>query len=299
MSRFSAATLDLSRIDRATVFPTLSFEAIREARMADLKARLTAAGIPYDVESLETDPGAILQQSSGYRELLASAAIQDATASVLLAFAVGPHLDRLGDAVRCERLDGESDERYRARIQLAPEAMSTAGTLGGYLYHATKVSTAVRDVGIAVISPRTDDAAVEITVLSTEGTGAPSGDLIAAVRAAVCANDVKLLTDAVIVRGAKVVEYDLKVTLQHLRGPDPAMIRSLAQASLATAANRYKRVGGDVPLSALIAAVHVAGVERAAVEVVSQPYRFADVETLRFQAAHLRSAIINTVLTDA
>lgn len=295
MSRFSAATLDLSRVDRASIFPTLSFEAIREGRMADLKDRLTAAGIPYDVESLETDPGAILQQSSGYRELLAHAAIQDATASVLLAFATGAHLDRLGDPTGTARQDGEDDARYRARIQLAPEALSTAGTEGGYIYHAVSASVDVRDVAVAVLGRGTSDVSVEIVVLSRLGDGTPSPALVGAVRGVLSREDIGLTTDAVVVRGARIVPYDLEVILSVQRGPDPAVVRAAAEAALATTADRYKRIGKDVPYSALLAAVHVAGVDSASVSVTTQADQRADVRVLRFQAAHLRAATVKTV----
>ena len=79
--RFSATALDLSRVNKADLWPAHSFEAIRAARIADLKARLDAAGVPYDVDTLETDPGVVIQETGGFRELLTKQAIDDARPS--------------------------------------------------------------------------------------------------------------------------------------------------------------------------------------------------------------------------
>lgn len=291
MSRFSATSLDLSRVDRSELFPTLSFEGMLSERLDDLKARFTAAGIPFDVEMLETDPGVILQQSSGFRELLVRQAIYDAQANVLLAFARGPFLDRLGDQHGTARMEGETDDRFRARIQLAPEAFATAGTPGGYIYHAVSVSTDVRDVGLTVVNKGTLDVGVELAILSATGTGEPTDDLMRAVRRRLLSDNIRLATDNLMVRGARIVEYDVSATL-HLRpGPDPMVIRANAEAALVAMADRYKRIGGDVPLNAISAALYVAGVDRV---VLAAPT--ADIVTLRFQAAHLRNVTIRTVV---
>lgn len=287
MSRFSAVALDLSRVDRSTIFPTLSFEAIRAARLADLKARLQAAGIDYDVETLETDPGAILQEASGYRELLLRQAIYDATASVLLAFSWGEYLDRLGDALRTERLAGEDDARYRARIQLAPEALSTAGTLGGYIYHAVSADVRVRDVAITVLRRQTLEQTIEIVVLSKEGDGAPSAEIMENVRARLLREDIRLVTDAIEVRQARILTYTAEAKLFIRPGPSPALVKSKAEAALRAVADRYKRIGADVPYSGLSAALHVAEVERAELTLHIPTGAVEDVEVLRFQAAHL------------
>lgn len=286
--RFSATALDLSRVNRAALWPEHSFAQIEIARLADLKTRFTAAGVPFDVEMLESDPSRVLQQSSGYRELLVRGAIDDAQAAVLLAFATGPFLDRLGDS-HTARADGETDDRYRARIQLAPEAFASAGTPGGYIYHAVSASPLVRDVGLTVVNKATMDVGVEITILSSAGNGEPSDDLMRLVRQRLLADDVRLATDNLMVRAAKVIQYDVSAVLQLRTGPDPALIRANAITALRAAAERYKRVGGDVPRNALEAALYVAGVERV---VMAAPT--ADVSTLRFEAAHLRTATITT-----
>jgi phage-related baseplate assembly protein len=291
-TRFSASSLDLSLLDRKVLWPGYSFQSILDARLTLLQSLFVSRGIEYDVFMLETDPGRILQEASAYRELLTSYSIDDAQAAVLLAFAKGAHLDRLGDLHGTARAEGETDDRYRARIQLAPEAFSSAGTLGGYLYHAMSVSLDIRDVAINIINKGTNDVGVELTVLSKIGDGEPSDTLMRAIRDKMFDASVRLVTDAIYLRAARVVDYDVVATLHVRKGPDPALIKSTATASLAAVADRYKRVGGDVPASALQAAMYVSGVDR--VDMTSP----GDLDMLRFQAANMNSSSITVKLIE-
>lgn len=295
MTRFSATALDLSRVDRKALWPGRSFQDILDERLVDLKGRYAEINLPWNVERLQTDSGVRLQRTGAYREELTGQAIDDAQASVLLAYAGGAFLDRLGDQHGTARLPGESDERYRARIQIAPEAFASAGTLGGYLFWATSVDTGaeepeVRDVAVTVINPGTADVGVEVTILSTQGDGTPSVDLMNAVRATLFRDDVKPLTTALTVRPAKILPYDYAATLYHRPGPDPQLLKTQAEAAVRAVADTYKRVGGDVPMNALDAKAYVGGVER----IVPAPGQPATIETLRFQAAHLGAVTITT-----
>jgi phage-related baseplate assembly protein len=293
MTRFSATALDLSRVDPDLLWPARSFEAIRAARLEDLKTRLNAAGIPYDVDSLETDPGVYLQEASGYRELLAGQAIDDAQKKVLLAFAWGPWLDEIGRLHGVARQEGEDDSRFRARIQLAPEAFATTGTEGGYIFHAVSADVTVRDVGLTVLNRGTPDVLVEIVILSSVGDGAPSAELMEKVRARLYDPSIKLLTDTISVRPAAPVFYDVAATQQFRPGPDPSLIKSLGEAALRKRAEDYRRVGGDVPLNALSAALYVPNIDRVTLTAPA-----ADIITLRWQVPVLRNVSLRTVIAN-
>ena len=292
MSRFSASTLDLSRIDKSTLFAPLSFETFRQERIDDLKARLEAAGMEWDTFSLEDDSNIPLQETGALREMVVSQQIRDVTYNLTLAFAKGAWLDRLGDQHGTARMpllaeprdfatnpeDWESDDRYRGRIQLAPEGFASSGTPGGYLYHAMAASIDVRDAAVVVRNKGKNDPIVEMTVLSRLANGEPSADLTRAVRTRLMRDDIKLLTDALRVRPARPVSYAVKATLLIPPGPDPAVIKANAVASVQAMGDRYRRLGGGVPHSAIVASLHVAGVDSV---TVSSPA--GDVETLRFQ----------------
>lgn len=289
MTRFSAATLDLSRIDKTTLFEPLSFESIRQARIDDLKARLEAAGLEWDTFSLEDDSNIPLQESGALREMYVSQHIRDTAFNLTLAFAKGAWLDLKGEelgtarAVVTPAIGGapavmEPDDRYRARIQLGIEAYASSGTPGGYLYHAMSTSVDVRDASVVVLNKGSDDPIVEMTILSRLGTGEPSAELMRAVRANLMRDDIKLLTDALRVRPARPVPYAVKSTLLVPPGPDTGAIKATALASVQAMADRYRRIGGGVPHSAIVAALHVPGVDS-----VVQVKPAGSVQTLRFQ----------------
>lgn len=148
------ADIDLSRLPD---LPTpLDFDAVLDARIVEVTARLNAAGIPYDVgTAIKGDTVALLQRSGAYRETLTRQAVDDAVRSVLIATAVAGALDHLGatQVPPVERLplvasprdyatnpeDWEADADFRDRIQLAPESLSTCGPTGAYLSFAVGV----------------------------------------------------------------------------------------------------------------------------------------------------------------
>lgn len=256
MTRFSATTLDLSRLPVPAVIKDIDKDKILAERLASLKVRFEAAGIPWDVDKLESDPGVILQQEDTYREVLDKAAINDAAKSVLVPYATGSDLDVLALRFGVERLTGEDDARLRSRVQLAPDAYSSAGALGAYRYHALSVSIQVKDVGIYSPMP----GVVVVAVLSTEGDGTAADDLVAAVRAVLMRDDIRPLTDALTVKAARILTYGVEFNLLIPDGPDPAIVRAAAQTAIETIVGERHRVGATVHLSALIAAAHVSNV---------------------------------------
>ena len=122
MSRFVSDLLDLSRLPPPEALRGLDYEAILAERKSRLVALLASAGINYDVESLETDPAIILQETDAYRELLQVAAINDAVASVDGQGAgISPEV-----RARLERLQGfvnTVDGWYQQMLGVPPEIL--------------------------------------------------------------------------------------------------------------------------------------------------------------------------------
>lgn len=148
MSRYDS--LNLLDVPPPDVVAVPGEDAILSTRMADLVARLTAAGIPYNVGGLEFDPLKVNQETSSHREALVQARINDAVRAVLLASATGADLDNVvADFSLARRLlvpgdpsatppvaaVHEDDDSLRQRRLLAPEALSTAGPGGAYDFH--------------------------------------------------------------------------------------------------------------------------------------------------------------------
>lgn len=256
--RFSATSLDLSRLDRTALWPPVSFDALVAARISDLREWMTEKGIPFDTEEIEAEVSASIQEASAVREQKALEAKSQAQADVLVAFAHGVFLDRLGDFYGTARFVGESDDRYRRRIQLAPEAFSTAGSHGAYVYHA--LSSDPRVLNADVWSPK--EGRVVVAIQSAMGNGIPSEDLLRVVRSYLNRPDIKPLTDVVLVRAAAPIYYTIDGDLYVLDGPDHAVVKAGSIASVEALTLNRRTPGRDVPLSAIYAAASIGPVDK-------------------------------------
>lgn len=262
--------IDLSSVPVPDVVETFTFETILAAMLADLRAR-----DPQFSALVESDPAYKILEVAAYRETLIRQRVNDGARAVTLATSTGADLENLGALFGVTRKildDGdaqalppvpptyETDDALRYRIQLALEGLSTAGPAGAYEYHALKVE-GVKSVGIQG-PPDTDPGDVLVTILSGEGNGAADTTLINAVTAALNAEDVRPLTDQVTVQSAAIVNYSVIATLFVNPGPDPDTVRANALANVQKFVAEKHRVGADVRLSAVYAALHVGGVER-------------------------------------
>ncbi|WP_020179783.1 baseplate J/gp47 family protein [Methylopila sp. M107] len=300
MTRFAASQLDLSNLPAPEVVKNLSYEAILSARLARLAERLSAAGVGWDVGALETDPIAISEQEDAFRELLDLAAINDAAKSVMLAFAIGGDLDQLaadyGIARRLIRpatadtaAVAETDRELRRRVQLAPEAFTTAGSAGAFAHHAMEASSAVVDVGLVIPSL----GRVDVILLDRVSDEGVSTDARLAVRERLLRKDVKPLTAEVTVRSATRLAYRIELRLLVQNGPDPAVIRAAAQRAIVAMLADRRRIGAATPRSAIFAAAHVAGVER--VELVEP---VSDVEPKDDEIASCSEIVVSSEIVD-
>jgi phage-related baseplate assembly protein len=269
MSGFHA--IDLSRLPAPAVVEALDYEAILAAMKADLAARAPELAPAL---ALESEPIVKLLEVCAYRELLIRARVNDAARAVMLATATGADLDNLAALFGVMRLvidpgdpaaappvpeTRESDAVFRARAQLALEGFSTAGPVGAYVFHTLSASPMVKDVHVDSPSP----GEVRVTVLSHEGDGTPTAPVLAAVAAALNAQDVRPLCDLVDVQPAVILPYAVDAVIEVFDGPDPALVLAAAQAAVAAHVAAAHALGRDVTLSGLYAALHQPGVARA------------------------------------
>lgn len=262
-------SIDLTQLPAPSVVEQLNFETILAEMLADYQLRYPT----YDA-LIESDPAYKLLETAAYRELQLRQRVNDAARAVMLAFAGGTDMDQLAALQNVQRLlisaadpDAvppvpavyETDTRLRERTQLAPEGQSTAGPTGAYEFHALSADATVLDVDIS--SP----AAVQVvvTVLSTVGDGTPDQILLDAVTAAL-ADDKKVrpLTDQVTVQAATIVNFTVDATLTVYPGPDSEVIRQAAEDAVTAYAAAHHRLGHDITLSGLYAALHQPGVQK-------------------------------------
>ena len=261
--------INLATLPAPEAVETISFEALLSFRVADLKVRWPA----WDMGRLETDPLKIDQEVGASRETLIRARVNDGYKASTLAYAVETDLDLKGaeystarkiidpgDAFATPPLPViyESDDDYRLRIQLAFEALSTAGPAGAYIYHTLAADGAVLDA--AVFGPESGlvgPGQVLVVVLSREDGGVPSGDLLNTVRAYLSADDRRPLTDQLIVQGADIAEYEIEAEITVGAGADAELVRGQAEDAVTAWAAANGRIGSGVTLGRIFAALYV------------------------------------------
>lgn len=247
------SAIDLSTVPAPAVIEALSYEDLYAQMLARLRDY-----IPDFDDSNQNDPAVRVLQVAAYYRLLDRQRVNDAAKAVMVAYAEDSDLDNLGILFRVPRLTGEDDDAYRERIQLAPDGYSVAGPEGAYVFLARSADARVRDASVDSPTP----GVVVVTILSKEGDGTASADLLAVVSAALSASDVRPLTDNVTVQSAEIVNYTVDATIYTYAGPDKDVVMSNAATALATYQTSIQRLGRDVAFSGLQGALHVSGVQR-------------------------------------
>jgi phage-related baseplate assembly protein len=264
-ARFASDNLDLSRLPPPEVVRGVNFETI----LAERLARFKELWPDYDMDQIETDPVMILEQVAAYRETLGYAAINDAARALMLAFSTGSDLDHLGAFYGVVRhllrpaSQGvtalyESDDDFRRRIQLAPEALPYAGmTGGGYRSLALKTAPSLKDV----TTVKRGGGRVDVVLLAREGDGMVDDEVVNTVYAAFKDDAATQLTDIISVRAAEIVDYTVNLNLVLRPGPDPAVVVAASRAAVQAYVDSRHRVGQTVYVNGIVAAAKVGGVE--------------------------------------
>lgn len=290
-TRASSTALDLSRLPAPDVVETLDFETIFAAMMAELRA-----AYPEFSANVESDPIIKVIQVFAYRELVIRARVNDAARANLIAYAGGADLDNLAALLGVTRQEitpaneatgapavMETDAELRRRVLLAPDSFSVAGPASAYVFHALTADARVLDA--SATSPLPGE--VTVSVLARDGDGTAPDDLVEAVAALLEGDEVRPLTDRVTVQPAQIVEFAIDARLTLYPGPDQQLILANADAALDALIAQNRRIGRDITLSAIIAALHVAGVQK--VELVAP---VADVLVDDTQAANLTARTV-------
>jgi phage-related baseplate assembly protein len=280
----TSAAIDLSDLPAPVLVDQPDFAARFATKLAQLVTLL-----PEFSALVESEPVIKLLQADSYDELLLAQAFNDAARQMLIAFATGANLENLGALYGVTRLEitpanlatgaaavMESDDELRRRVLLAPHSFSVAGPESAYVYHAVSASPDVLDA--SATSPEPGE--VVISILSRTGDGTAPPATLAAVEAVLVDGEVRPLTDMVTVQSAQIVDFDIEAHLWLYAGPDAPLIMQAARDSLDAYLLKSRRLGRDVPRSAIIAALHVGGIQR--VDLVSPP---ADLVMTKLQAA--------------
>ncbi|MCV9920618.1 baseplate J/gp47 family protein [Pseudomonas sp. BT-42-2] len=262
--------VDLSRLPAPQLLEDLNYEDLYQADLETFRAHL---GDDWTAQ-LESDPVSKLLEVGAYRKLLNRARINDAAKALLLAYAQGSDLDQLAANVSLQRLviqaadptrvppveaQLESDDALRERVQLVYEGLTTAGPRNSYILHARNASGLVADATAESPSP----AVVDVTVLSLDGNGVASPELLADVAAYLNDEDIRPVADRVNVRSAEVLAYRIDALLYMAdNGPESEAILAECQRRLQAWINPRRRLGLEVARSGIDAQLHIGGVSR-------------------------------------
>ena len=269
--------IDMSTVAPPDVVQPIDFEAVLADLKVEMLARLPALA---DVLELESEPITKLLQLMAYREVLLRQRVNEAARAVMVAYAVAGDLEQIGANYGVTRLQGETDLRLRHRVQQAFNRLAAAGPAEAYRQHALGVSADIRDVQVFSEAPgrvtvsvlalarvpaaeaSPDQAAAgqalfgASTVPGMVNTIQPNGGpLLLQVLAALNAENVRPLTDHVVVRAPRAIAYTVDAVLEVLPGPDPELVRARRNAALLAYLRSCQTQGTDVTRAGITAAL--------------------------------------------
>lgn len=302
MDAYAFHDKDLSYLSAPDVLEHLDYEALLGDRKSELNALMplviengqpvlkTAQLIETDSEKfwkiplnneagmyyldLESDPATRILQADTYRELLIRQRINEAAVSVMVAYAQQNDLDvlainygttRLIITPATDKLPAvmESDERLRKRTLLAIEGYARGGSIGWYMFNAMSASALVKDA--SVISPVPCE--VVITILSRDGDGKASEELLNTVRAYIDGKYTRVLGDIVTVQSAEIVHYSVTADIKMYPGPSTEAILAQINANWLKYRTKSEAIGHSIFDSAIDSVLHQPGVYHA--EIIS------------------------------
>jgi phage-related baseplate assembly protein len=258
-------TIQLNQLPLPDVVERLDYETI----LAMAERRMVALWPAYTA-TVESDPIRKNLQVLAYIVLQERQKKNDDARACFLPTARGKDLDNWAASLGVERLPispaipekgieavYESDDDLLYRCQLAPSGYSTAGPADAYEFLARSASGQVLDAKVTSPTPGT----VVVSIMAHAGDGTPSPELLQTVTDYITVKTRRLLTDKVIVQPVVIRPFSVSARLAFFAGPDSDVVLSTAKDSLAKYLTESRRIGRNITLSGLYAALKVPGVE--------------------------------------
>ncbi|WP_067519523.1 baseplate assembly protein [Endozoicomonas ascidiicola] len=257
----------LSQLPPPRFVEELSVDTIFQQRLAVL--RTTDPKLADNLRVGDPTYNSILQGS--LRELHLRQYVNESGKGVMPAYAKGNDLDQLGARWKVERqvidpgdpdatppIDPikEDDERFLERILLAMEGQTNAGTESAYHFHALSSDPMVLDS--AEKSPT--EGQVLISILSREGDGTGSEELLSRVRAHMMQPHIRQMTDEVVIQSATVHTYRLEARLIAAAGPTASLALEAARAKAQEYVSLVHRMKVKASISGIYAALQQPGI---------------------------------------
>lgn len=163
----------------------------------------------------------------------------------------------------------EDDESLAERVYLTPASYSVAGPADAYVYHALNYNTNISDVRVTSPSP----VEVDIRFIMQDGKLPTDGD-VAGLQRYLEDNDIRPLTDHVVVKIPETVDYSIKLKY-FINRSDRNKVESI-KSEVSAAVEKYinwqrGHIGRDINPSELIRLVINAGAKR--VEITEPAFK--------------------------
>lgn len=282
--------IPVNRLPQPQIISLPEFQILLDAikqQYLDLEPKFSS------VLELDSEPLTIHCRVLAYRELIWHSHFNDVIKSKLLAFATGSDLDHIGVwPYGVERLQNETDESFRNRIQSAPEGLSTAGSRGSYIWHALAVDSNILDVSLQTPSFQRsaipDDLvnrfpANSFVLKERNNVGVQNAmpghlavnllfkknvseeiklDIISKTQSALNADDVRPINDIPIVREGKVNKYIVDARYELDSGAAAEVILNQAKVDGFAYVNSVFKLGEPVAIGGLYDALWQPGFKR-------------------------------------
>ncbi|EPZ5431769.1 baseplate assembly protein [Vibrio parahaemolyticus] len=295
----ATVNVDMPKLPKPAVIEELDYEQI----LLEWIERYKALDPDYqDVN--ESDPVYKLIEVAAFREMVLRQRVNDGAHATMLAYAVDEDLDVIGANFDVQRLvidEGdpnavpprerimESNEAFRYRIQLSNRAKNTAGSADDYEFWALSADGRVKS--IATDSPQ-GTLTVTVSVLSHDGNGTASAELIKLVEDTLTPKGTRPLSDEVVVQSANINEFAVVAELELFSGPDESEVLKAARQQLDKWLAESHRQGIDLTLDGFYAALRVPGVYK--VHLTSPE---TDIINDRFSAGYASSVTLTARVT--
>lgn len=235
--------IDISKLPPPNIVPELSYDAL----LSDIKADHIAInpGIEAALD-LRSEPVSKQLEGLAGRELKVRALYNDNARQSLLAFANGTNLDAIAANYGVMRLDDETDERFRKRIQIAPNSWSVAGPADAYIFWALTADVNITDVEV------TSPAGAEVLIKILMQTGDPSAFVISEVATTLNAKTLRPVGDRITVAPCVRDAFNQALNLTLKSGVDQSKVISAAEAAVRKYCAEERRIGGKITKSKFV-----------------------------------------------
>lgn len=325
--------IDLSQLPPPNIIEEPDFETILKnwvAKFSGLAPELVASLLESDPAMRNMQTGSyrelLLRQriNEACKNLMLAYATGEDLDHIAANRGVKRHLINPGDPDALPPVEPvyEDDESLRRRAQMAPEGYSTAGPDGAYIFHTLNAHPDILDASVdapqfalhepseevrallpekAVVLVATHDAGlvnpmpgdVAINVLSRTGEGIPSEEILAAVDGSLNSEEIVPLTDRPYPCAAEIISYEIEAELVFYPGPSADVCLEAAEKSAREYAAATHKMGYDVTISGIHAALHQPGVQN--VRLISPA---TDIPVEKHQASYCTGITIRKGGTD-